>query len=55
MNLLSRDLDKFLKTDGIQILIESGALRRDPSGTLVWVEQEESEEDEEDKTSNKDE
>ena len=48
MNILCHDLDKFLKTDGIQILIESCAVRKDSSGYLVWVDSEEDDENKED-------
>ena len=41
MSTLSRDLDKFLKTNGLRILIESGAVRQDPSGQLVWTDPQE--------------
>ena len=30
MSNLSEDLDRFLKTDGIRILIESGVIKTDP-------------------------
>ena len=30
MSNLTNDLDRFLKTDGLRILIESGAIRTEP-------------------------
>ena len=35
MSNLSSDLDKFLRTDGIRILIESGAVRTEPYEPLT--------------------
>ena len=35
MSSLSSDLDRFLRTDGIRILIESGAVRTAPSEPLT--------------------
>ena len=44
---LERDLDKFLRTDGLRILIESGAVVKRPGKPLTIIDPDTDQEDDE--------